>query len=101
MKTHTGNCHCGKAKYEVGSDFKKIITCNCSHCHMRGLVLTFVKDNQMKILEGEDNLIDYQFNKKSIHHLSCSDCGIEYYGSTNMPLGTKMYAINLRGLMVI
>jgi len=98
MNTYKGSCHCGKVKYSVEMNFNKVISCNCSLCHTRGLVLGFVKEPQMKLLSGEENLTDYQFNKKNIHHLFCKDCGVESYGQSTMKDGAKMYAINLRCL---
>ncbi|MEK7567994.1 MAG: hypothetical protein AAB513_03695 [Patescibacteria group bacterium] len=64
MKKYTGGCHCGAVPYEVETDLEKIISCNCSHCEKKGLLLVFVDKDKFKLLKGEDNLTEYKFNKK-------------------------------------
>jgi hypothetical protein len=99
MKTYIGGCHCGKYTYEVDTDLEKVITCNCSHCHKKGLVLTFVPVEQFRLTEGnEAELIDYQFNKKVIHHLSCPVCAVQSYARGQNSKGEKLIAINVRCL---
>lgn len=95
---HMGGCHCGKVKYEVEMNVEKAISCNCSICTKRGSLLDFVPEEQFKLLSGEFELGDYQFNKKIIHHLFCKNCGILSYSKATAPDGTKMVAINVRCL---
>ena len=76
MKTYTGGCHCGAVRYEVTADLGRTIICNCSLCAMRGLVLGFTPADQFTLLSGEDALIDYRFNKKTIAHVFCNTCGV-------------------------
>lgn len=66
-------------RYQVETDLEKILVCNCSHCEKKGLLLNFVDKDKFKFLSGEDKLIDYRFNKKSIRHLFCNICGTESY----------------------
>lgn len=99
MKTYHGGCHCGKFRYEVETDLEKVITCNCSHCHMKGLVLTFVPVSQFRLTGGDEaELIDYQFNTKKIHHLFCPTCGVESFARGENSKGEKLRAINVRCL---
>jgi hypothetical protein len=97
-KTYTGGCHCGAVRYEVTSDLGSVITCNCSICMKRGSLLTFVPVAQFRLLSGQNNLTDYQFASRTIHHLFCKTCGIGSYAMGAMPDGTKMAAINVRCL---
>jgi hypothetical protein len=97
-KTHTGSCHCGKVRYEVTADLGKAISCNCSMCAKKGSVLSFVGTEQFKLLSGKEDLTDYQFNRKSIHHLFCSTCGVTSFATGTAPDGKDMVAINLRCL---
>lgn len=98
MSKHYGSCHCGKVKFEVEMEVKNAISCNCSICLKRGSLLDFVPETQFKILSGENELKDYVFNKRVIHHLFCQTCGILPFGRGATPDGTKMVAINLRCL---
>lgn len=95
---HFGGCHCGKVRFEVEMNVENALSCNCSICTKRGSLLDFVPESSFKILSGADNLTDYQFNKKVIHHLHCKDCGILSFGKAVASDGTKMVAINMRCL---
>ncbi len=95
---HLGGCHCGKVRFEVDINLEKAISCNCSICMKRGSLLDFVPESNFKLLSGEAELKDYQFNKRVIHHLFCKNCGILSFGKGAAPDGTKMVAINVRCL---
>ncbi len=96
MTTYTGGCHCGQVRYEVEADIASVISCNCSHCAIKGLLLTFVPKDSFKLLSGEDSLTEYRFNKKTIEHLFCKNCGVEAFGNGSSPDGAQMVAINVR-----
>jgi hypothetical protein len=97
--THAGSCHCRAVRYEVELDLTApVIACNCSMCARMGSRLAFVPADRFRLLSGEDRLTDYQFNKKVIHHLFCSVCGIRSFARGAMPDGTPMVAVNTRCL---
>ena len=98
VKTYSGSCHCGNVRYEASTDLKTVVQCNCSICSRAGYVLTFVPPEQFKLLQGEGELTDYQFNKKNVHHLFCSTCGVRSFGHGRGPGGKEMYAVNVRCL---
>lgn len=95
---HTGGCHCGAVRFNVDADLASTISCNCSICAKSGSILTFVPASAFTLLQGEDNLTDYQFNKKVIHHLFCKTCGIRSFGRGTGPDGTPTVAVNVRCL---
>lgn len=97
-RTYTGGCHCGAVRYEAQADLSKVISCNCSICSKRGSVLTFVPAEKFRLLSGADAQTDYQFGRKTIHHLFCATCGVSSYATGAMPDGTKIAAINVRCL---
>ena len=97
-KTWTGGCHCGEVRYEVQTALEGLISCNCSICQKRGSILAFVPKTEFQLLQGEDAQTDYQFNKKSIHHLFCKTCGVASFATGAMPDGTPMVAVNVRCL---
>jgi hypothetical protein len=94
---HLGSCHCGKVTYEVDLDLDKpVVTCNCSICKRSGSMLAFVPAAQFTLKSGEDALTDYQFGRKSIHHLFCATCGIKSFARGQMPDGSPIAAVNVR-----
>lgn len=99
MTTHyTGGCHCGAVRFEVDADLSSTITCNCSMCSKSGMILSFVPADAFTLLQGEDALTDYQFNKKVIHHLFCKVCGVRSFGRGQKQDGSPTVAINARCL---
>lgn len=96
MKTYTGGCHCGKVSFEVDTDLDKVISCNCSICLKRGLLLTFVPAAQFRLRLGEGELKDYRFNTMRIRHRFCKECGVEAFGTGKSPDGTESVAVNVR-----
>ena len=98
MTKHTGSCHCGAVAYEVELDIGPVLSCNCSICRRTGALLAFVPEGAFTLLEGQDDLRDYQFNNHVIHHLFCQTCGIRSFGRGVAPDGSKMVAINVRCL---
>ena len=97
-RTYRGGCHCGAVRYEAITDLKQVISCNCSICTKRGLLLTFVDADKFVLLSGQENLVNYQFGRKSIHHLFCSSCGVESFARGIAPNGAEMAALNIRCL---
>ena len=95
---YTGGCHCGKVRYEVEAEIKEALDCNCSICAKRGALLAFAIRENFKLLSSESSLTDYQFNRKVIHHLFCSSCGILSFAQAKAPDGKDMTAINVRCL---
>jgi hypothetical protein len=95
---HTGGCHCGRVRYEVEADIDQVLSCNCSICQKRGALLSFVPEPQFSLISGEDDLTDYQFNQKIIHHLFCSTCGVASFARGVAPDGSAMVAVNVRCL---
>ncbi len=71
-------CHCGviEAEINVSAKFEKIIRCNCSLCKRKGAVMSFVKNEDFKIIKGVNKLKLYQFHTKVAKHYFCSICGI-------------------------
>jgi hypothetical protein len=97
-KTFTGGCHCGRVRFETAVDLANVISCNCSICQKRGLLLTFMPAAEFKLQSGEDAQTDYRFNKNQIAHAFCTTCGIESFARGRMPSGAEMVGINVRCL---
>ena len=94
-RTFTGGCHCGRVRYEVTLDLSSAVDCNCSICSKRGALWTFAKASQFNLLQGADQLADYQFGRKIIHHVFCRTCGIGSFSRGLAPSGEETIAINV------
>jgi hypothetical protein len=97
-KPYTGGCHCGRVRYEVTLALDQVYDCNCSLCTKLGALWAYAEPRQFRLISGEDALTGYRFNKKMIHHLFCSDCGIESFGRGPHADGTNVVGINVRCL---
>ena len=96
--TYQGGCHCGAVQYELTTELTGAMECNCSICAKRGALWAFAKPEQVKILKGDAALSDYQFGKKTLHHLFCGQCGVGAFSRGKNPKGDEMVAVNVRCL---
>jgi hypothetical protein len=94
-KTYSGSCHCGNVRFEMSAAITGASACNCSICGRRGWLMTSVEPSAFKLLAGSDAQTDYQFGKKTMHHLFCSTCGVSAYG-TYVSNGREKVIVNLR-----
>ncbi|HJS91704.1 MAG TPA: GFA family protein [Steroidobacteraceae bacterium] len=97
--SYTGGCQCGKVRYEVSLDLGEVLACNCSRCGRLGSLLAFAPASQFKLIQGEQDLTTYEFNRRMIRHKFCSTCGIQSFAiGKNPKTGEAMAAINVRCL---
>jgi hypothetical protein len=97
MEKRTGGCHCKAVRYEVEIDLNQpVIECNCSHCQIKGLLLSFVPEEKFTHVSGEDNQTEYHFNTHKIHHTFCKTCGVQSFGRGKNADGSGAVAINVR-----
>ncbi len=87
-------CHCGSVEAEINiNEFSKILRCNCSICKRKGTLISMVKNEDFKVIKGEDKLKIYKFHTKIAKHYFCSDCGI--YTHHNPRSNPAMTGFNL------
>jgi hypothetical protein len=92
-----GSCHCGAVKFTVDADVPtQAMSCNCSICRRKGVLMAFFPMTKFKLEQGEGALEAYQFNKHRISHWFCKTCGIHAFGGGIGPDGKEMRAVNLR-----
>ena len=98
MAKYSGGCHCGRVRYEVETDLSPVLACNCAFCQKRGALWAYVDAGNFNLLSGRNDLSDYQFNRKVIHHLFCRNCGVGAFSEGESEDGAKGYGINVRCL---
>jgi len=92
--THAGSCHCGHVTYTGAFDLASghIIKCNCSICYKRGYLLlspTSTPSFSLLTPSTTDELLDYQFAKKLVHHYACPKCATSVYISGFFEMGDQ------------
>ena len=94
---YEGGCHCGAVRYRAALDLEQpVVVCNCSHCQIKGLMLSFTPVAEFAVTKGEDQLTEYRFNKKKLAHLFCKVCGVQGFARGTGPGGAEMAAVNVR-----
>jgi len=92
MTTLYGGCHCGRVRYSVSTEPDIAADgCNCSICRMSGFMHLLVARNDFRLLEGEAELVEYQFNSGIARHYFCRNCGIKsFYVPRSHPHGISV-----------
>jgi len=96
MQTYHGSCHCGLVRFRIQADLSILTRCTCSICSKEGLLGTYVPQDRFLLLQGKDDLVLYQFNKKIAKHYFCRRCGIHAF--RNPRSNPDAYAVNVRCL---
>ncbi|HEY1091300.1 MAG TPA: GFA family protein [Burkholderiaceae bacterium] len=94
---HQGSCHCGRIKFEVEGEIgPSVMSCNCSMCQRKGILMWFVPRAALRLLTPEADAATYLFNQHKIKHRFCTNCGIHPFGEGPSPAGEAMAAVNVR-----
>lgn len=92
-----GSCHCGAVAFTVAADLPDAaVSCNCSHCRRKGLLLAFFPAETFAVTRGEEMLRSYTFNTHTIRHQFCETCGAQPFAFGAGAGGAPMRAVNLR-----
>jgi hypothetical protein len=73
---HTVSCHCGRIKFEVSGELRKVTDCNCSICGRAGYLHWYVEPGQVKLITTSQSMTSYVWRGFSGFHHFCPVCGI-------------------------
>lgn len=76
MTVLNGSCHCGTVKFEIHTELRDIVKCNCSLCSRKNALMAQAEPEEFVLVSGEDELGLYQWNTKVARHYFCKVCGI-------------------------
>ena len=94
---HSGDCHCGKVKFEFESDADvTLLRCNCSICDRVGYLHLTIPQRRMMLKTSWDDLALYTFNSGIAKHYFCKNCGVKpFYIPRSNP---DCFSINFRNV---
>ena len=83
--------------FEVEAEPTSLTDCNCSLCAKKGaLYLQIAEVKSFRIVSGEDELREYQFNTGTARHYFCWSCGIHTFHRPRIAPG--LWSVNARCL---
>jgi hypothetical protein len=88
------SCHCGAVTFNVDAELQtKAVSCNCSSCRQKGLLLSFFSADKFTLTSGENALTTYEFYAHKIAHRFCIVCGSQSVLSGKTWVGSAMCAL--------
>ena len=78
MNLYKGSCHCEKVSFQIKAKnvMDELYRCNCSLFMKKSIIMKFVDKHDFSLLEGEEFLSSYKWNKNIAEHFFCKVCGI-------------------------
>jgi hypothetical protein len=94
--SHTVSCHCGRIKFEVAAELRKVRDCNCSICSRAGYLHWYVEPAQVKLLTERQSMTSYVWRSLNGFHCFCPVCGVAVLRSMVALTQTRRFSVNAR-----
>ncbi|KAI5809823.1 putative S-glutathione synthase [Peziza echinospora] len=102
-KLYHGSCHCGSLKYTlqlpVDLSNLKHSKCNCTLCHKTNFHAARIPDIKTFAEDPSNDPSargDYTFDRKSMHHIFCKNCGVRTWAYGFVPeIGGDHVVVNM------
>jgi len=78
-RAYEGGCHCGRVRFRVSAELRRVSECNCSICAKKGILHLIVSRDAFELIAGADALTTYRFNTGVARHQFCRYCGIHAF----------------------
>lgn len=92
----SGTCHCGAVSYEMKTQPKYAVECNCSICRRLGTVWGHGEAGEIEIKAAPEATLSYSWGDKGLAFHSCRTCGCTtHWEGINSEARGRM-AVNLR-----
>lgn len=96
VNTHRVSCHCGRIKFEVTGELRKVTDCNCSICSRAGYLHWYVEPAQVKLITKRQSMTSYMWREFSGLHHFCPVCGVAMLRSMVSLTQTRRLSVNAR-----
>jgi hypothetical protein len=91
-RLYNGRCHCGAVRFDAMVDIAAgTWKCNCSICAMTRLWSVEAAPGNLRVLEGVEDMVDYRFNSRVVHHYFCRHCGVRPFQHVELTDGRPPY----------
>lgn len=92
----TGSCHCGAVSYEMKTQPRHAVECNCSICRRLGTVWGHGEAGDIEIKAGPGATLNYVWGDKGLAFHTCNTCGCTTHWESISDKAPGRMAVNLR-----
>lgn len=76
MAIYTGGCHCGRIRFEVEGELRRVSQCDCSICSRTAYLHWTVAPGDLRLLTPAGSWTTYRFLTGVAENRFCPVCGI-------------------------
>jgi hypothetical protein len=76
MAIYAGGCHCGRIRFEVEGELRRVSLCNCSICSKTAYLHWTVDPAQLRLRTAPGSWATYRFLTGTSENRFCPTCGV-------------------------